>query len=106
MKEKKEPTLQDYKISLKLRNIAQVPLTLKWNFGGKENSVDVPVGATVRYTVTVSSLTKPDPLNFKVYKKGTGQQLGQINGQQAMQMQPLLKPLVSLWKLNFGKFLM
>jgi len=66
--------------------------------------MDIAVGATVRHTVSITSLNKPDPLTFEVYKKGS-QRLGKINGQQSMEIQPRSKPLVSLWKLNFGKYL-
>ena len=92
-----------YQVTFKAKNYANVPLTLRWRFGGKSYTLDVDRGAKLRQTIAFSSLTKPSPIVFNVYKKGT-QELGTINGQQSLEAQPLEKALVSLWKLNFGKF--
>ena len=91
-----------YKITFKLKNVADVPLSLKWNFNNRENSLDILAGASLRYTVTIKSPVKPPPIDFKVYKKGTND-LGQIDGKDSVTVQPIETALVSLWKLTYGK---
>lgn len=98
--ERTKPTA--YGVSLQLKNIAKVPLTLRWEIDGKPTTVDVDVGQKIRYVVSMSSLEKPEPVVFRVYRKG-GDEIGQINRRLTWEVQPVEKPLLTLLTLNYGK---
>uniref|UniRef100_A0A7M5UND3 VWFA domain-containing protein n=1 Tax=Clytia hemisphaerica TaxID=252671 RepID=A0A7M5UND3_9CNID len=95
-----QPT--EYQLAFKLKNIAQVPLTVKWTENGVQKSANIEPGQKQRYTISVKSYTEPPQLVFRVYKQGTDQ-LGTINGQMTLEAQPKENSLVSLWTLNFGE---
>ena len=88
-------------MAFKLKNIAQVPLTVKWTENGVQKSANVEPGRKKRYTIYMKSYTEPPQMVFRVYKQGT-EQLGTINGQLTLEAQPKENSLVSLWTLNFG----
>lgn len=50
----------------------------------------------------MKSLEKPQPVIFKVYRKG-GEQIGQINRRLSWDVQPVENPLMTLLTLNYGK---
>ena len=93
-----------YGVSLQLKNIAQVPLTLKWEINGKQKSLDIDVGKKIRHIISMNNLEKPQPLVFRVYRRG-GEQTGQINRLLSWEVQPVEKPLLTLLTLNYGKSL-